>query len=83
MDNPTLDGMKDLLPFLNFLKDKKIWFTLEHWRPEAITVVINMVTMRLEVDFFDDHIEYSYFTGDESVLDDQQKLFDLIRELGT
>ena len=37
----------------------------------------------LEVEFFEDHIEYSVFTGDESVLDDQKQLFDLIIERGT
>lgn len=83
MADLTLSGIKDLLPFLNFLKGHKIWFTLELWRPEALTVVINVVGVRLEVDFFDDHIEYSIFSGDESVEDDQKKLFDLLMERGT
>ena len=79
----TLNGIKDLLPFLNFLKDHKIWFSLEFWRDDAIDVVITLVGVRLEVEFFEDHIEYSLFTGDESVMDDQKQLFDLIIERGT
>jgi hypothetical protein len=83
MTTMTLNGIKDLLPFLNFLKAHKIWFSLEFWRDDAIDVVITLVGVRLEVEFFEDHIEYSVFTGDESVMDDQKQLFDLIIERGT
>jgi hypothetical protein len=33
-------------------------------------VTFTLVGCRVEVDFFDDHIEFSYFTGDESVHSD-------------
>ena len=79
----TLGGIKDLLPFLEFLRDHKIWFRMESLRDDAMMVEIHLVGMRLEVEFFDDHIEYSLFTGDESVEDDQEKLFDLLIEHGT
>ena len=35
---------------------------------------------RIEIDFSEDHIEYSRFTGGESVKDDQSVLFKLIAE---
>jgi hypothetical protein len=34
----------------------------------------------VEVDFFEDHIEYSVFDGNEYVLDDQKALFDAIED---
>ena len=78
----TLTGIKDLLPFVEFLRDRKIWFRMDSLRHDAITVEIHLVGIRLEVEFFDDHIEYSTFTGDETVQDDQKKLFDILSELG-
>ena len=78
----NLRGMPDLLAFLNFLRDRKIWFRLEHLRDDAVMVSVHMVGTRLEVEFFDEHIEYSVFEGDESVHDDQVRLFQLIDERG-
>ena len=74
----TLNGIHDLLPFLNFLKDSSISFRLEHDRADSIMVCFTLVGARVELDFFDDHIEYSIFTGDEFVLEDQAKLFRMI-----
>jgi hypothetical protein len=79
----TLTGIKDFLPFLEFLRNHRIWFRIDSLRDDAINVEIHLVGVRLEVEFFEDHIEYSVFTGDESVLDDQKQLFDLIIERGT
>ena len=42
-------------------------------------VTITIIGARIEVDFFDDHIEYSVFRGSEDVLDDQHALFEMIR----
>jgi hypothetical protein len=43
-------------------------------------VTCTLVGQRVEVDFFEDHIEYSVFDGNEDVLDDQKALFDAIEE---
>jgi hypothetical protein len=75
-----LTGLPDLLPFLLFLRKSKISFTIECIRDDAIMVTFTVVGARIEVDFFDDHIEYSVFTGDESVEDDPEKLFRTIDE---
>jgi hypothetical protein len=74
----------DLLRFLQRLHDISgtPWYRLEHSRYDAITVAVDMPGIRLEIDFFDDHIEYSTFEGDESVFDDQDRLFALIEERG-
>lgn len=79
---PKLDGIKDLIPFLSFLDKRKIFYWLSHDRPESIMVEITRVGKRIEVDFFDDHIEYSVFEGNEDVLDDQEKLFRMIGNFG-
>lgn len=63
-------SLVDLIKFLNVLKSKNIKFDLSQDRPESIMVTFTLVGCRVEVDFFEDHIEFSYFTGDESVHDD-------------
>jgi hypothetical protein len=75
-----LSGLQDLLPFLNFLRKEKIWYKLDCCREDAIMVTLTVVGARIEVDFFDDHIEFSVFSGDESVEDDPDLLFRIIRE---
>jgi hypothetical protein len=75
-----LSGLQDLFPFLNFLRKEKIFFELDYERDNAIMVTLTVVGARIEVEFFDDHIEFSVFTGDESVEDDPDLLFRIIRE---
>ena len=79
-----LKGVVDLLVFLQLLNDisERPWYRLKHTRYDAVTVEIYMPGLRLEIEFFDDHIEYSTFEGDESVHDDQNRLFALIEERG-
>ena len=62
-----LRGLPDLLPFLNWLAANKIGFLLEHGRDDAIMVTVSLIGVRVEIDFFDDHVEFSRFVGDESV----------------
>ena len=76
----TLRGLVDLLPFLNFLKEKGVGYVIEHIRDDAIMVTITVVGERIEIDFFDDHIEYSRFKGSEAVEDDQKVLFGIIED---
>jgi len=73
-----LTGIRDLIAFLNHLRDSSISYTLAHDRADSVMVCYTLVGARIELDFFDDHIEYSVFTGDESVLEDQEKLFPMI-----
>jgi hypothetical protein len=76
----TLSGMNDLLPFLNYLDKLHIKYRIEHMRPDSLMVTYTLLGARVELDFFEDHIEYSVFTGDEFVLDDQKALFDAIED---
>ncbi|MFM6279022.1 MAG: hypothetical protein ACKPE2_12235, partial [Dolichospermum sp.] len=63
-----ISGLKDLLPFLGALRDNNILFRIEHLRDDSIMVTFSQLYFRVEVDFFEDHVEYSYFAGDEAVL---------------
>jgi hypothetical protein len=72
-------GMKGLLQFLNYLDANKIGYDLDHQRDDSIMVTLALVGKRIEVDFFEDHVEYSIFTGDESVEDDVDKLLALTK----
>lgn len=76
----SLHGIRDLIPFLTYLDDQHVSYTLERCRPETIMVTVTIVGARIEIDFFDDHIEYSVFRGHEDVLDDQPALFQMIRD---
>lgn len=78
MDN--LAGLNDLLPFLNLLKKHEITFTLHHDRDDALMVTVSLVRARVEVEFFEDHVDFSRFTGDESVENDVSALLDLIEQ---
>lgn len=75
----TLHGIKDLIPFLAYLDGKHVSYLLARDRDDSIMVTITIIGARIEVDFFDDHIEYSVFRGSEDVLDDQPALFEMIR----
>jgi hypothetical protein len=56
-------------------------FTLSRQRDDAVMITVTLVGERLEIDVFEDgHIEYSRFTGDESVLDDLELLDQLIKQ---
>jgi hypothetical protein len=73
-----LKGLEGLLAFLKLLRSKKIAFTLEQDRDDSIMVYFTLVGARVEVDFFIDHMEFSAFTGDEKVENDEAALMRLI-----
>jgi hypothetical protein len=76
----ALNGIQDLIPFLNYLKDRKIHFGLRHTSFETLTVEIYLPGLRIEVDFHNDRVDYGIFSGDESVLEDHKGLFDILDE---
>lgn len=75
-----LRGIRDLVPFLNMLKEKRQPFSLEKTHDAAITVALAMPGKRIHVDIFEARVEYRYFSGDEAVEDDQDWLFSKISE---
>lgn len=75
----SISGVKDLLVFLKYLRDNGVWFRLDSVSSDAVMVTITLLGERIEVQFFEDHIEYSRFKGDEEVEEDVDVLFASIR----
>lgn len=68
-----------LFDLLRKLEDRNIFFNLNRYREDSVTVSVTLVGERLEIDVFEDgHIEYSRFTGSEEVLDDLKTLDQLL-----
>jgi len=75
-----LTGIHDLTPFLSYLDKYNSSYRIERDRDDSVMVCITLVGHRIEVDFFDDHIEYSIFEGSEEVELDQERLFGLLKK---
>ena len=75
-----LQGIKDLVPFLNHLRNHKLHFFLQQMRNDSVMLTITVAGRRIELDFFGDHIEYSVFNGTEVAHDDQDALFAMLSE---
>jgi len=75
-----LNGIRDIFSFLNMLEERRIFYRLDHNRSDAIMVSFTLLGARVELEFFDGHIEYSVFSGDESVSEDQAALFTIIND---
>jgi hypothetical protein len=73
-------GFEGLLDFLALLRQKKIMFRLEQQRDDAIMISFALVAVRVEVEWFNDEVEFSYFTGDEGVSTDENDLLQLIEK---
>jgi hypothetical protein len=80
MIREPMDGLRRLLTFTNHLKARKIHFDLAQDRPDSVMVTLTLLGARIEVDFFEDHFEYSVFTGNENVEDDERKLLAMIND---
>lgn len=48
----ALNDIGDLLPFLNYLKGKRFWYTLEHQRDDGILVLIPLIGIGLKSNFW-------------------------------
>lgn len=70
----TLEGVKDLIRFLGLLRDEKIHFFLEQHSFDSVTVTFTIVGFRVEVYFYEDHVNFSYFKGDEGASSNQELL---------
>ncbi|MGL5447488.1 MAG: hypothetical protein ACRDBL_09280 [Rhabdaerophilum sp.] len=75
---PSPKDIRDIFTFLEELRGTNIHFSLRSSRDDSISVDFTLVGCRVEVDFFADHIEFSYFTGDESVHDDWKTMQGLL-----
>ena len=70
--------MDRLLPFLDRLEEKKIYYRLNRVR-DAIMVEVAVPGERWEIEFFEDnHIEVERFVSDGEILDERE-LHDLFK----
>lgn len=70
-----------MLDFLQFLRERKVHYSIAHDRDDALLVTLTLVGARVEVEFFvDDDIEYCVFKGSESISTDEKALINLIKE---
>ncbi len=53
---------------------------MEQQSDDAIMVSFALVGMRVEAEVFEDRLEFSVFTGDESVESDESRLYALVNE---
>lgn len=75
-----LKGLEGMLAFLNYLRAKHLIYRIEHLREDSLMVTFTMLGVRVEVDFFSDHIEFSDFQGSEDVQSDEADLLALIAQ---
>lgn len=80
MDRIRLSGITTFLPFLQLLDANHIGYELSRQRDDSIMLTITVIKRRIEIDVFQDHIEYSWFDGDESVHDDQDWLYKVLED---
>lgn len=54
-------------------------FIIGRYREDSLTVLINLVGERVEVDVFEDgHMEVSRFAGSEAVVGDEQLVYQIL-----
>lgn len=73
-----LRDVGDLIRFLRFLHKREHFFFIGHSRSDTIMVTIVLQAYLIELDFFDDHIEYSLFQKDDASETDRQRMLDLL-----
>ncbi len=73
-----MKGLEGMLEFLTFLREKRIKYLIQQQVDDGLEVSFDLVGCRVEVTFFVDHFEFSYFVGKEDVETDEKLLYDLI-----
>lgn len=77
---PGVDGLQRMLNFLSLLNEKDIHYFIEQQSPDALMVTFTLLTVRVEVEFSVDRMQFSYFRGTEDAETDEALLLDLIRQ---
>jgi hypothetical protein len=70
-----------LFELLRTLEKQRHHFELARHRNDTVMVTVTLVGLRLEIDVFEDgHLEYSLFSGSESVHSDLDRLKAILEE---
>ena len=74
------DGLQRVLDFLDTLEKENVEYKIDQQRPEAIMVILTLVGLRVEVDFFVDRMAYSMLQRARRRSQRRERLMDLIKE---
>lgn len=74
------DGLQRMLEFLDVLRGKGVHFRIERQRPETLMVTFTLEGICIEVDFFVNEIEFSYFKSGERGTMSREVLQRLLKE---
>jgi hypothetical protein len=81
MTNSVLQpGLTGLIKFIEFLKSERVTYSIHEYGNESLTVFFTVFGARFEVDFFEDRVNYSHFTGNEECLNDENEFIKLFHE---
>jgi hypothetical protein len=73
-------GLSGLIAFLDFLDRQGIDYDLKRDLSDAVSVWFMTVGVKFEVDFFEDHVTYNFYSGNEEVFRDEKQFVQLISE---
>ena len=76
----TKDGLQRLLDILDLLDEKSIEYRIERQQPDGLMVTFARRNTLVEVEFFIDHLEFSYFKGDDANETDETALHKFITD---
>ena len=73
-------GLTGLLNFCEYLTDVNVTYSIHKYSDDALTVFFTVVGARVEVQFFENDWNFSYFKGDEGVIDSEKKIKEIINK---
>ena len=72
-----------LFRILNLLDEERLYYRVDRYRPDTVTIILTVVAERLEIDVFEDgHIEFCRFRGSEAPEVGGARLEQIIRQHG-
>ncbi len=73
-------GLSGLIGFLGFLQRQGVDFDLKYDLSDAISVWFMTVGIKFEVDFYEHHVTYNFYRGNEEVNRDEVQFIQLFSE---
>ena len=80
MNMAHIKNLSDILVFLDYLRENRLKFRSQAGSSRQYHGDVFAVVFPCRGRFFEDHVEYSYFVGDESVKSDLDVLDLIIKE---
>jgi hypothetical protein len=71
-------GLVGILEFAEFLKSKKITYSIHYYNYDGLTIFFSVIGARIEVLFTEEDWSFSYFPGNEEFDTNENRLISLI-----